>query len=771
MELVRKLVRQRQLALLLLLSIVPVLGFGTFSYYTSLRLIEAEVKRTSEVAIAQMKEQVDQLLRQTEEVTGQLSLQAGMLQFVKIQETPLLGTLQAANDIRRDLANFSASIHAVDSVYLYHRRQQLVLTSNALLDLDSFPDTSWLPSLRQAAAERKSKLWITPRAIGPEAGKGPEALTYVLPLPYFYEEPDAALIVNVKAAVIADMIRSFPFDSRGGLLVFSPAGQTIVQAGQLRLETPDAIGAMLAGGAAAGGSRPVKLDTEAGAMYVTTERSAAYGFLYAMLIPVDAASRNAQLLKLWMVAATAALSLLSLFVAYFNVRQFQSGLRRILLTLRGKGEANTEEEQEPFDADYAEGFVRIEKRIAALLKEMGEVRSQWKSQLSVLRDHFLLSALLGNHAGMDPWLRQKPAETTLFPDPVFCVLVAEMDATGENARFRSGEDAWLFLFAVANISQELLRDKFATETVISRQHVAVILNMPEHEADREAVRAAEKIRFAVSSYLKQTVTIAVGRPVADFRELSVSYLDALHALQEHWPKAGNEVVRGGQEPQAPVSVPYPAECESALLAAIREGDCGQAARELNAFFDGLNGSRLPFALIKTYAMQLLVSIIRLLQEYDPDLTQTFFGRSLYAEFAQLNASPSMCGWFSETVIAPGIDFLNGLKRLRMETIMERTKKLIEERYRQDLSLQLAAEQLGISPSYLSELIKQHWGETFIAYVTRYRIGKAKSLLLKTELNIADIAAEIGYGNATHLIRVFKKSEGLTPGEYRQRNRS
>jgi two-component system response regulator YesN len=771
MKLVHKLIRQRQIALLLLLSIVPVLGFGTFSYYTSLRLIEAEVKRTSEVAIVQMKEQVDQLLRQIEEVTGQFSLQAGMLQYVKTQETPLLGTLQAVNDIRRDLANFSSSIHAVDSVYLYHRKQQLMLTSNMLFDLDSFPDTSWLPTLLQAAAERKSKLWITPRDMERDVGNGSEALTYVLPLPYFYEEPDAALIVNVKTGVIADMIRSFPFDSRGGLLVFSPAGQTIVQAGQLRLDKPDAIGAMLADGAVAEGSRPVKLDTEVGAMYVTTERSASYGILYAMLIPADAASRNAQLLKIWIVAATAALSLLSLFVAYFNVRRFQSGLRSIFLTLRGKDEVNEEEEQESFDANYVEGFARIENGIAALLKEMGDVRSQWSSQLPVLRDHYLLSALLGNNAGMDPWLRQKPTETPLFPDPVFCVLVAEMDATGENARFRSAEDSRLFLFAVANISQELMRGKFATETVISRQHVAVILNIPQHAAERETVRAAESIRYAVSSYLKQSVTIAVGRPITNFRELSASYQDALHALQENWPKAGNEVVRGGKEPEAPVSVPYPAECESSLLAAIREGDRGQAARELDVFFDGLNGSRLPFALIKTYGMQLLVSVIRLLQEYDPDLTQTFPGRSLYAEFAQLNASPLMCDWFSETVIAPGIDFLNGLKRLRMETIMERVKKLIEERYAQDLSLQLVADQLGISPSYLSELIKKHWGETFIAYVTSYRIGKAKSLLLKTELNIADIAAEIGYGNATHLIRVFKKSEGMTPGEYRLRSRS
>ncbi|THF84576.1 helix-turn-helix domain-containing protein [Cohnella fermenti] len=774
MNLVHKLLRQRQIALLLFLSIVPVIGFGTFNYYTSLRLVEAEVKRTSEVAIVQMKEQVDQLLRQIEEVTGQLSLQAGMLQIVKVRETPLLGSMQAANDIRRDLLNFSSSIQTVDSVYLYHRRQKLVLTSNLLFDLDRFADTSWLPNLQQAATERKSKLWITPRTMGSDAVKGDEVLTYMLPLPFFYEEPDAALIVNVRTSVIADMIRSFPFVSRGCLLVISPTGQTIVQAGPLHLETPDAIGARLTDGIAAEGNGPIKLNTEAGAMYVTTERSASYGFLFAMLIPADAASHHAHLLKIWIIAATAALSLLSLFVAYFNVRRFQrfqSGLRNLFLTLRGKGEAEGEDELEPFGADYAEGFARIENGIAALLEEMSVVRSQWNSQLPVLRDHFLLSALLGNNAGMDPWLRQKPAEAELFPNPMFCVLVAEMDATGESARFRSGEDTRLFLFAAANISQELMRGKFATETVISRQHVAVILNLPQHEADRVAVRAAESIRYAVSLYLKQTVTIAVGRPIADFRELSISYQDALHALQENWPKAGNEVVRGSQEMEKQVLVPYPVECESALLAAIREGDRGQVARELNAFFDGLSGSRLPFALIKTYAMQLLVSVIRLLQEYDPDLTQTFPRRSLYAEFAQLNAAPPMCDWFGDTVITQAIEFLNGLKQLRMETIMERTRKLIEERYAQDLSLQLAADQLGISPSYLSELIKQHWGETFIAYVTRYRIDKAKSLLFKTELNIADIATEIGYGNATHLIRVFKKSEGMTPGAYRLRSRS
>ncbi|MNR59293.1 HTH-type transcriptional regulator YesS [compost metagenome] len=67
---------------------------------------------------------------------------------------------------------------------------------------------------------------------------------------------------------------------------------------------------------------------------------------------------------------------------------------------------------------------------------------------------------------------------------------------------------------------------------------------------------------------------------------------------------------------------------------------------------------------------------------------------------------------------------------------------------------------------MSLIFKEETGDTFINYVTRIRVERTKSLLCETELTIAQIAKEVGYANAQHLIRVFKKQEGKTPGEYR-----
>ncbi|MDF2922089.1 MAG: AraC family transcriptional regulator [Paenibacillaceae bacterium] len=775
MKIVRELVRKQQIAFLLLLSIIPVLGFGTFSYVTSIRMVESEVQRTSEVAIAQIKDQVDQLTRQIEEMAGSFSLRENVSQFVKTGSAPALGTLQLTNELIYDLGTLAVNYNAVDSIYLYHEGQRMVISSKASLSvLDQFGDRSWEEAMRQAAERRQASFWITPRTLGD--GSGRQVLTYVRLLPYFYEQPAAAIVINVKISMIAAMIGSYPFNRSENLLVFAPGGELVVQTGHLSHEASAGIGRLVAVEREQRTAPLSKVDTEEGGMYLTRQDSPYNGFAYALLVPSDALSRSAQLLKWLILTATGVLSLLSVAVAYFNVKRFQDGVRRLLATLKGKQESSAAdgEAEEGVDADYAANFARIETRVAALLQEVSEVRSQWKSWLPALRDHFLLSALLGNYAATDRWLQQRPMEMPPFPHQGFAVLVAEMDAGRSDARFKnSGSDTRLFLFAVANISRELVMNKFDAETVISHNHVAVILNIPPEMAEpgRETVRAAESIRYAVASYLKQTVTIAVGGTVQGFRELSASYQDAMRTLQSEWVKSGDEVLIGGKiSRSAHPRILYPAELENGLLTAVREGERQQALCQLNAFLEELQAGKLEIPLVKTYAMQLLVSILRLLQDYDPELTRVFGGRSPYEEFSGLGTPQALGVWFAEEIVGPSIDFLSALRQHRLEEMMEKTRRLIEQRYAEDLSLQLAADQLGVSPSHLSELIKQNMGETFISYVTKFRISKVKSLLLNTELNIADIAQEVGYGNATHLIRVFKKSEGMTPGEYRLRNR-
>ena len=108
-----------------------------------------------------------------------------------------------------------------------------------------------------------------------------------------------------------------------------------------------------------------------------------------------------------------------------------------------------------------------------------------------------------------------------------------------------------------------------------------------------------------------------------------------------------------------------------------------------------------------------------------------------------------------------------VKELKVSIYVERAISYIENHFRQDISLDMLAEQIKISPFYLSRLIKQNKGVTFIEYLTNVRIKEAKRLALKTTLPTKDIAEKSGYSNVTYFCKIFKKYTGKTIGEYRR----
>ncbi|OUM99151.1 MAG: hypothetical protein BAA02_01620 [Paenibacillaceae bacterium ZCTH02-B3] len=106
---------------------------------------------------------------------------------------------------------------------------------------------------------------------------------------------------------------------------------------------------------------------------------------------------------------------------------------------------------------------------------------------------------------------------------------------------------------------------------------------------------------------------------------------------------------------------------------------------------------------------------------------------------------------------------------RYVPILEKVKNFIQKNYeRYDLSLQLAAEHAGVSPSHLSKIFSQGTGITFIEYLTRTRIRKAMELLLTTRLKSYEVGYRVGYNDAHYFSSLFKKMTGMTTKEFRKR---
>lgn len=83
-----------------------------------------------------------------------------------------------------------------------------------------------------------------------------------------------------------------------------------------------------------------------------------------------------------------------------------------------------------------------------------------------------------------------------------------------------------------------------------------------------------------------------------------------------------------------------------------------------------------------------------------------------------------------------------------------------------MSLAVLAEEFHLNPQYISRLFKNEIGVNFLSHLTNIRMEKAKKLLLSTSLSVAEVAERSGYGDYRVFTKVFKKSEGITPSQYR-----
>ena len=86
---------------------------------------------------------------------------------------------------------------------------------------------------------------------------------------------------------------------------------------------------------------------------------------------------------------------------------------------------------------------------------------------------------------------------------------------------------------------------------------------------------------------------------------------------------------------------------------------------------------------------------------------------------------------------------------------------------ENLSLSLLAKNVNVSDSYLSKIFKSETGETLSEYIANCRCKKAAELLKTTNQTIAEISSFVGYDDNNYFVKVFKKSYGLTPSEYRK----
>ncbi|WP_409340826.1 response regulator [Paenibacillus sp. MBLB4367] len=108
------------------------------------------------------------------------------------------------------------------------------------------------------------------------------------------------------------------------------------------------------------------------------------------------------------------------------------------------------------------------------------------------------------------------------------------------------------------------------------------------------------------------------------------------------------------------------------------------------------------------------------------------------------------------------------QRERTHQVIRKLHQYIADNLDRDLSLTALSDVVYLNPVYLSRLYKQSTGIGLVDYINDIRMQRAKSHLAETQLKIHEIARSIGIETPTYFARLFKRREGITPQEYRDR---
>ncbi|CDE44217.1 putative uncharacterized protein [Clostridium sp. CAG:411] len=107
-----------------------------------------------------------------------------------------------------------------------------------------------------------------------------------------------------------------------------------------------------------------------------------------------------------------------------------------------------------------------------------------------------------------------------------------------------------------------------------------------------------------------------------------------------------------------------------------------------------------------------------------------------------------------------------LKRQASRTILGITRYL-QKNLSQEISLAILSEEFKLNPQYISQLFKSEIGVGFLTYLTNIRLENAKKLLVSTSFSVAEVAEQCGYSDYRVFTKVFKRTEGITPSQFRK----
>lgn len=188
---------------------------------------------------------------------------------------------------------------------------------------------------------------------------------------------------------------------------------------------------------------------------------------------------------------------------------------------------------------------------------------------------------------------------------------------------------------------------------------------------------------------------------------------------------------------------------------------------INRLFQSFTRDHYALEIVQACIKNLELEVIKLILEYGVEMGEV---SRRFAAFHQRVACTTGKKLSSELIAfcRDLAEYMASIEQNNADGLIDEIKAFTKENYDQNLNLQKLAEQFYINPVYLGQLFKKSTGVRFCDYLHGIRIDKAKKMLRRTNMKVAEIARAIGYRDPDYFVRKFKSITSSSPSAFKNK---
>ncbi|MBO0995383.1 helix-turn-helix transcriptional regulator [Bacillus sp. SD088] len=488
---------------------------------------------------------------------------------------------------------------------------------------------------------------------------------------------------------------------------------------------------------------------------------------YVSIAPLTTITAPVVFISKLFIILCSALLLAAIFLSLFASKKLYIPIEALLKKINDGGNTTKNE------------FDFIENQWNHLSSESEDLRSRLERQLPDLKEGFLMQLFQGYlFPFTEKELQERFHHFGWKKEQKYLLLFVQLFGLSKlQGKFLEGDEG-LVTFLAGNVTKELMHQVDVSGQIINFHDLSLglFITIPQAEAKEEVEakihQLSKSMITSINEICHMDVVIGISRMTNSIKEIHPIFEETKNSLSLRKWKDYNQIIEIEKMDQLFLQqnpFEFPFDIEKEITQAIRLRNEKEAIKRLRSFFQTLSERNVSTAIIKQSALQLLSSIHQIaLQAGLMDESIMNKGVQLYKQLFDLNDPIEMGWWFEEKVVRVIIQELSQKQDQRMRIVVEKVVHFMQENYMKDISLDYCADQVHLHPTILSRVFKEVSGWNFIDFLTNIRLMKAKELLIKTDAKINQIADHIGY-KPSYFNRLFKKSEGVTPSEFRKVN--